>query len=184
MAMPPVAPPRGLMPSMGAGAPSPVAGGADPMNDGEIAGPEEQALYDTFVSMGAMGLYDPEAMPDVVAMLRDSEDRLEGIAEVATAVTMRVLQAARAKGRKVGGDVLMHGGKEITELVVELAERGGGELSEEEAERAFFLAVDKFRAMADSAGIHEEEDDAPLAGPATTPAPAAPRGGLMPGGLA
>lgn len=144
--------PRGFSSAM-----QPVPEGQD--NDGQIASPEEQEQYNIFVGMCAMALYDQKLMPDTVALLRDGGNRIESIAAVASSIVIRVLEAAQAADQKIGGDVLIHAGREVVELVGELSERGSGEdIPEEELERAFYVAVDRFRTAAQRKGLYTPED--------------------------
>lgn len=154
----------GMTPASPGAAPPMDAAGAPPMDaapggQGQPASPEEQALYNRVVAMAMLAIYDDKMTPKLAAMLRDAPKVAEVIAEISANMAMRVYTHLKGQQTEVPGDVMMHAGKEIVEVVGELAEASGKEVSEQELETAFYLALDKFRAMAQQGG-HYTEDNA------------------------
>lgn len=151
--------PEAMMPGAGgrgAGGSGP-GGEATPMGL-EPASEEEQGIYDTFVSMAMIALYDERMMPQLVRLLKSANDPVQAVAEIAASVAMRVYTKAQEDGAEIPGDVLLHAGREIVGLVIELAERAGIQpLTPEQAEEAFYAAADIFAGNAEEMGVYTEE---------------------------
>lgn len=125
---------------------------------GEEASPEEQALYNKVVSAAMLGLYDKSVLPQIVQTLKGSDDPAGGIAEVAATMAMRVFTFAQEEGTTIPGDVMLHAGKEIVEVVAEIAERLAGlQVDEAMIEEAYYRALDRFRSMAQQQGLYGED---------------------------
>lgn len=141
------------------GAMPPQAGGEGGMPaDVSMASPEEQATYNRFVAMAIMGLSDEKLLPKTVEMLRSNDDPVAAVAEVASAMAMRVYMIAKGEGTSIDGDILMHGGKEIVEATIEIAEAAGvQEFSPEMMEQAFYRSADLFTAQMKQSGDLDEE---------------------------
>lgn len=136
---------------MAGGAPAgpPRAGGgqAPQMAEGEAASPEEQAAYEKFVSMALLHMHDDAVRPGLVEQMRKG-DPVRAIGQAAATLGMTLIQKARDAGEDIPVDVILHGGAEVVDALVEIAEAagiGGGEISEEDAERAYLEAADEFR---------------------------------------
>lgn len=153
----------------------------------EQASPEEQRAYEIVVGMAAMGLYDEAALPAAVEALSEGDTAVT-VAAVAAPLMVRVIEAAKRAGQMPSGDVLLHAGREVVDLVVELAEKVRGEdISEEDAERAFLIAAHSVQSGTKQRGEGGAEPmpepPAGLMAPETAAAPPqAPESrGLMPG---
>ena len=134
----------------------PAAGEAQ-MTGGEPASPEEQEAYDKFVSMALLHMHDEKVAPKLAERMR-SGDPVETIGRVGAALGMTLIEKAREAGEEIPGDVILHGGREIIDALVEMAEASGvGPLSEEDAEQAFYVAADEFRDMMQAGGQYDQE---------------------------
>ncbi len=163
------APAPGMMTAPGMEGPAPVD---DSM--GVAATPEEQALYDKVVATATQALYDESVMQDLVKAAKASGDPAGEVANVAAAVAMRVYSAASEAGTQIPGDVMLHAGKEIVEVAVEIVETAGIPMEDEQVEEAYYRALDSFRSMAQSQGLYGDdamaEDMAALQGMEADPA--------------
>jgi len=148
---------------------------ADTVSDNEDAGeeatPEEQAQYDAFVK-GAMKLVadqgesildllddDPSDLKQILGEAGQFDNITPPLALAATTVIV-VLEAIRQSGEKPADDVLMHGGKEILEVIADLGEKAGEqEYSQDQLNQAWLMGLDLYRATAESEGL---VDDAAL----------------------
>lgn len=108
--------------------------------------PEEQQQYDQFVANGMNIIYSDEAMPQLLETLKGDGNPVEGLANALVAVVSRLDDSAKGAGLDVEGDIKMHGGKELMDQLVELAETAGvHEYTPDEVESAFFMALDLYR---------------------------------------
>ena len=115
--------------------------------------PEEQAQYDQFVNNGLALLHNGESREGLVNRLQAEDDPANALAEVTVTITRRLVESARENGVELSSDVIMHGGIEILESIVDMAENSGvGEFSEEDMERATYLAMDMYRNIETEAG--------------------------------
>ncbi len=131
------------------------------------ASPEEQGLYNKFVSKAFILVYDKKFFPAVLKMLEGGGSPEEGLAIASSKVIARVLQTAEAAGEKLPGDVIFHGAKEIFEDLAELSRRAGiKDYSQDHdaLEGAYFQALDQFRMiLQQTGGINKEAAQADLA---------------------
>ena len=133
-----------------------------PAGEGMVdATPEEQQMYDRFISMSMMALYDKKMMPKMMKMIESTpDDPVEGIAEVGAQIAMRVVNKAKDDGIDIPGDIILHAGEELIELIVELVEESGiAQVAPEQAEAAFLTAADKFGKMSREAGSYSKEQE-------------------------
>jgi len=131
------------------------AGGSGGLQD---ATPQEQEIYDRFLSMAVIALHDDKMLPKTVEFLRSAPSPVEGIAEVASQLTLRVYTEARDKGMDVPGDILLNAGAEVIEAVVEVVEEAGiATISEEQMEVAMYAAADKFTKAAADMGVYDAQ---------------------------
>ena len=164
--MDPTQQPQGL----GAGAPAPAGNqipeaNYDPNNrkglssgGTEAATPEEQAVYERFVSMALSALYDEKMVQKHVEAIKAAESPEAGVGEVASQVAMRVYTDAKKSGQNISGEVLLNAGQEIVEATVEIAEAGGvAEFDDKMMEMAFYIASDKFQKALTAMGDYNAE---------------------------
>ena len=134
----------------------------------EQASPEEQRLYDDFVNTALSIIYPKgeqqgtvnpsvvttlrgEIDPQVMAMFEMAEPPLtqspiDLLAVSTVQLTLVVEDKAEASGQQLPDDVVMHGGVEILEALVEVAEAAGvHDYSEEDIENATYRAMDLYR---------------------------------------
>jgi hypothetical protein len=134
--------------------------------DAQQASPEEQELYDRFVSKAFMLIYDDGFLPKAVDMLGGEGDPMEGLARLTSTVVMQVMKAAQAGGQDLPGDVIFHGAKEVFEDLADLSRQAGVfdySQDPDKLEGAYFRALDHFRmALQGEGGINEEAAKADL----------------------
>ena len=147
----------GLMKS---GAPTDVqAGGqAQAVEETPNVTPQEQKEYERFVSNGLNMIYDPKGLKKIVKSLRGGDNPVEGLANTLVSVVQRLEQSARQSGNEVSGDVMLQGGVELLETLVEMSEKAGiHEFSEKDMETALFMAMDNYRFIKQSQGQLPDE---------------------------
>jgi len=122
------------------------------------ASPEEQEMYDTFVSMALLALYDDKMMPKTVAHLKKQQDKAAAVGEIAAGIFQRVYASAREAGTEVPGDVLINALSEIVEGAVELSDaKAGTDLQEADIEDALYKALDIVRKAMDQSGAYTDD---------------------------
>lgn len=131
-----------------------------PEFEGEEATPEEQAMYDQVVK-NAMRVISPDGdtiAPEIKESLSASENPVLNLAMTTVSIVSGLVTSAMQAGQKIPGDILMPAGAEVLELLVEEAEALKlHDYSEEDMERAWYLAVDMYREQAKAAGTLDEE---------------------------
>lgn len=116
------------------------------------ASPEEQALYDHFVSRALTLVYDPKMSKTILQQLED-EDPIEGLARATAGVVKRTYDAAKAAGQDVPGDIVLNGGVEIFAEVADYGREAGIEglqdilENKQKQEAAAVRAADHVRLM-------------------------------------
>lgn len=124
----------------------------------EEAGPEEQASYNRFVSMAVMGLSDKNMLDKTIATMSSAGEPTEGVAEVVSAIIIRIMSMAKEQGSELTGDVLMNGGKEVVEYGIELAEAASiAEFTPDMMDETFFRVLDIVTTALKSTGDLDEE---------------------------
>jgi len=119
------------------------------------ASPEEQELYERFMSRAMELMYSEKMRPGLKKMLAGGGDPMEGLAKTAAMVTARVAVGAEKKGATLTGDVLFAAGKSIVEDLAEYSTRAGVKDYVEDPkalEGAYYRALDHFRVMMTQAG--------------------------------
>ncbi len=136
------------------GAPAPQQGGGEEQPN---VSPEEQRIYDAFVNNAFSAIYDEKSLPSIIESLKGDGNPVEGLANTAVGVVVRVQDSAEQAGQALPDEVVFQAGAEILEDLVELAEKAGvHEFTPEEIDGAWFQAMDLYREMkggADGAGI-------------------------------
>ncbi len=137
------------------------SGGSRIGSDGEAVAnvsPEEQEIYNRVVAMAMLAIYDKKMMPKTIKFIEQSDDPVDGVAEIVSQIGMRVYSKAKEKGFDIPGDVMLHAGQEIVEEVINLAEAAGvAEFTPQQAEAAFYAAADKFGQAGRKMKIYSEE---------------------------
>jgi hypothetical protein len=156
----------GMPPEEMAAPTAPAMPGADPMMDGgeemtpgtEPASPEEQALYDKFVSMALLALYDDKMMPRTVAHLTRQTNKAAAVGEIAAGIFQRVYASAKQSGAEVPGDVLINAMAEIVEAVIEVSDtKAGTNFTPDQIDDALYKAMDVVRKMMKKSGDYTDE---------------------------
>ena len=135
-----------------AGTPAPTAGipegGQGGGEEQPNVSPEEQAQYDRFVDNAFSAIYDDKSLPQIIESLRGDGNPVDGLANTAVSVVVRVQDSAEKAGQEISPDVVFHAGTEILEDLAGLAEKAGvHEFTTEEIEGAAFQAMDLYREM-------------------------------------
>jgi hypothetical protein len=131
--------------------------GPDFDDDGGAAPEDQQTLYDWFVT-SAMQLMDgEETQIEVLNTLEGGADPVEGVAETAVALTLRVLVAARDSNRDVPFGLTYEAMAEIFEHLVETSEAAGiHDFSDEDMQAGFIRATDGLRIAMTEQGLLDE----------------------------
>jgi hypothetical protein len=133
-----------------------------PEEEGVPATPEEQGLYDEFVTRAKSLIWDQkkeEARPEIVKSLQDG-DPVEALAQTAAAVFFKVDQAATKAGMQIPEDVKMAAGEEVFSDVAQVASvvTDVDFTSDPELyDKAFLMAVDEVAQMEGGAGMVDKE---------------------------
>lgn len=140
----------------------PMAKEAMPQDDvtmgTEPASPDEQAMYDKFVSMGLLALYDEKMMKRTVDHLTKQPDKAAAVGEVAAGIFQRVYASAKEGGANVPGDVLINAMTEIVEATVELSDKKAGtDMTDDEIESALYKAMDIVRKAMGQTGEYSDD---------------------------
>lgn len=132
-------PPRGAPPE-------PEARASDEGEESSNVTPEEQAQYDQFVANGMQLLYSPQALPRVLQAMQGDGDPVEGLANALVTLVTRLEDSAGKGNAEISGDVKFHGATELLGQMADLAKEAGiHDYSEDEQERALYLALDLYR---------------------------------------
>lgn len=119
--------------------------------------PEEQEQYDRFVANGMKLVFAQGARDQIVNRIKASNP-IEGLAAATVQIVRRLNESAGQKGMQVSPDVLMHGGLEIMGNIAELAEAANAHsYSEEEIEKAMYMALDQYGTQELQAGRIDKE---------------------------
>ena len=119
---------------------------------------EEQEQYDRFVTNGMKMLYDKNAVDKLLQSIEGDGNPVEGLANALVQVVMRLEDSSEQAGEKISPDVLLHGGTELLEQMVDLSEQAGGhKFKEQEVESALYLALDTYRTTRQQQGRLDEE---------------------------
>jgi hypothetical protein len=133
-----------------------------PEEEGTPASPEEQQMYDEFVTRAKSLIWDQkkeEARPEIVKSLQDG-DPVEALAQTAAAVFFKVDQAAAKAGMQIPDDVKMAAGEEVFSDVAQVASVVTDvdfTADEELYDKAYLMAVDEVAQMESGAGMIDKE---------------------------
>jgi hypothetical protein len=127
------------------------------MDDGGVT-PEEQEVYETFVSQAQLAIYTPETTTAFLKVMKASSDPVSELGKFAANVAFRVVQAAQEQGVDIDDEIILQGGAEIVEVLVEVSEEGGGPNFEpDQVDGAFYAAADEYRSLMEGAGQVDTE---------------------------
>ncbi len=162
----PTAAPGGA-PGPAQGAPALAGGAAAPAQDdsGEQpnVSPAEQQIYEQFVNNAFSAIYDEKSLPSIIESLKGDGNPVEGLANTAVGVVVRVQDSAEQAGQALPPEVVFQAGAEILEDLADLAENAGvHDFTPEELEGATFQAMDLYRELkggADGAALQGAKED-------------------------
>lgn len=87
--------------------------------------PEEQRLYDLTVTNGLKLMGAPKSIPAILRLLEGEGDPVEGLAQAASSVVMRLVTSLAQAGKRITPDVTYHAGVELFEELADMATRAG-----------------------------------------------------------
>lgn len=141
-------------------------------SEGGNVSPEEQAEYDQFMDNAASLMFveggesGHEVQPSILEALQappadeggNVNPKILALANAAVTIVTGLDDSARAAGKPVSDDVLMHGAEEIIEQLGEIAETAGiAEYTPEDLTGAFQQAIDMYRPKLIQDGRTDEE---------------------------
>lgn len=110
--------------------------------------PDEQRVYDQFVDNAFSAIYDDKSLPQVIESLAGDGNPVDGLANTAVSIVVRVQDSAEQAGQAIPPDVVFNAGVEILENLADLAGKAGvHEFTAQEIEGATFQAMDIYREM-------------------------------------
>jgi hypothetical protein len=130
----------------------PGAAKEGPQPGGTNVTPNEQEAYEIFMAQVGNVLYDPKTIPKLLQRLNSGGPKADAIAQTAMAIVMRVQDSAEESGRRVDPDILLSAGKETVEMIGEICDKAGLEVTTDELEQAYLLGVDQYRATRQQQG--------------------------------
>ncbi len=140
-------------PAGGAAAPAQGGGGEQPN-----VSPQEQGIYDQFVNNAFSAIYDEKSLPSIIESLKGDGNPVEGLANTAVGVVVRVQDSAEQAGQALPPEVVFQAGVEILEDLADLAEKAGvHDFTPEELEGATFQAMDRYRELKGDDGASSQE---------------------------
>lgn len=132
-------------PAPAGGVPAPGKGGSEEQSN---VSPEEQRQYDQFIDNALSAIYDDKSLPQIIESLKGDGNPVDGLANTAVTVVVRVEDSAEKAGQELSPDVVFAAGTEILEDLAELAGKAGvHDFTQEELEGATFQAMDLYREM-------------------------------------
>lgn len=137
------------------GAPPDDQGG----DGGENVSPEEQKLYDTFVSNCLLLIFrDKKQTAAVVKSLAASpQDFVATLANVTAHIVVAAEMSAKKKGLDIPGDIVLAAGEDVLRELAQLASKAGiHTYDQREIEAAGLQAVDLYRQLGAQAGLVDE----------------------------
>lgn len=151
----------GLGSAMQQQGPAPEAEDEGEVPTGNEASPEEQAIYDQVVN-NALEIIYPQGEEALAPQIRESltagDKPVMNLALAAVAVVSGLVASAKQANQPIPGEVLFHAGAQIVELLAEAAEAFKlADYSDEDIERAFYIASDMYREQAKASGDLDEE---------------------------
>lgn len=110
--------------------------------------PEEQQQYDIFVKNGMELLYreDGTVQPDVLKRLSTGKKYIDTLAQTLVWLVMMLETSAKSNNAPISDDVLMHGGRELLEQLIDIADAAGiHKFTQAEQQGAWYQALDMYR---------------------------------------
>jgi len=95
--------------------------GMDQDNEPNVT-PEEQELYDNFVGNALNALYSEETTREALNTIKVANSTIKGVAIAAVNLADHLYQKAKEQGVNIPDSVLSHGGYQIIDAIIELAE--------------------------------------------------------------
>lgn len=147
-----------MQPAAQAPAPAAAAPVTDPNQPPVEAGaeggvtPEEQEVYNNFVAQSQMLIYDENTMRSFLKLVKGTKDPVAEMGKFAAQVAFRVMMAAKEAGQELDPEIILQGGAEIVEALVEVNDEGGGP-DVKDIDAVFYAAADAYREMMEKGGM-------------------------------
>lgn len=138
----------GVGPSQFVGTGGDQENSADESSEQPNVSPQEQQQYDAFVKNGMQIIYTPDGKvnPEVVKRLSTGKKYMDTLAQTSVWLVMMLEQNAKQAGTDISDDVVMHGGRELFEQLLEVDEALGiHKFKEAEVQGAWYQALDLYR---------------------------------------
>lgn len=119
------------------------------------ASPEQQRQYEELAARALMFLYDKRVAMPLMEVIRDSDEPQEGLGIAASMIFSRLDAAAQAKGQQIPDDMRLAVAAEVLGNLGEIATEAGVHDfmgNQKDMEGAWFVSLDRYRAMQESAG--------------------------------
>jgi hypothetical protein len=87
--------------------------------------PEEQKLYDLTVTNGLKLMAAPKSIPAILRLLEGEGDPVEGLAQAASSVVMRLVTSLAQAGKRITPEVTYHASVELFEELADMSTRAG-----------------------------------------------------------
>ena len=139
--------------------------GQDPMmgEDGEQASPEEQDQYEKMIT-NAMSTLHGEQSDLILEKLAQDGDPEQAVGDVVVSLIVKLYESAEEAGQPLSDAVILNGGEEILNEVVNLGMIAGvwGDIDEDEGEtiqqEAMLIVMDKFGRYLEQQGRFNPEE--------------------------
>lgn len=131
----------------------------EPQSEGEAnVTPEEQAMYEQVVGNAMKVIYpdgegEPTISPQVIDSLKGSEAPVMNLATTAVMLVTSLRDSAKQAGQQIPDDILFHAGVQIVEELADVADASKiYDYSDDDMEKALYLALDMYRTGAEQSG--------------------------------
>lgn len=121
------------------------------------ATPEQVEDYKKFVGASIVMLYSKKFMKAADKMLEADPDVSEGMAKIGSTIAFKILSDARKQGSDIDPAAILHGGWAVMQAIKEYASLDGRDVSDEQAEMAFYMAADMLRSSMEGAGMVDRD---------------------------
>lgn len=125
---------------------------------GNMASPEEQAIYDKFIGKCMTLIYSK--MYDQVTQMLQGKDPVDALAQTAAMVIFRVIELAVKSGQALTMDVMLHAGQEVFEDLADLSTKLGVhdfQADQKSTEAALYRTMDYVRVHMQESGLINQD---------------------------
>ena len=127
--------------------------GANPMEGYTLENIAEHPMHQQFVQGGIQIMTDDKFIPRAREILEATPSVEEGLARMVLAIVTRIYDGAAESGVDVPFEIVLVAGVRILETAIEFVEVAGlGEVTDDQAESAFYIGADMFRGHLEGLG--------------------------------